>query len=97
MIIRIVRMTFHPEHVPTFEQIFDESRLKIIRFDGCTKVELLQDVNHSNVFMTYSYWASEAQLDAYRHSELFRGTWSKTKQLFSEKPQAWSLEKRNEA
>lgn len=90
-------MTFAPDKIADFEAIFEESRLKIIAFEGCNKVELYQDVNEPNVFMTYSFWDSEEHLNAYRKSELFGRTWKRTKQLFIDKPQAWSLEKRNEA
>ncbi len=41
---------------------------------------------------TYSYWESEAHLNTYRHSDLFRETWAKTKVLFADKPEAWSIE-----
>ena len=97
MIIRIVRMVFRAEEVPTFEGIFDESKEKILAFEGCSKVQLLRDVKETNAFMTYSHWESEDHLNQYRESELFQHTWKRTKALFSEKPQAWSLEKQNEA
>jgi len=32
-------------------------------------------------------------LEAYRQSELFKNVWSKTKPLFNDKPQAWSVDK----
>ncbi len=97
MIIRIVRMSFQQDKTGDFEAIFEASRNKIVAFEGCSKVELLQDVKESNVFMTYSFWESEEHLNNYRNSELFKDTWSRTKKLFNDKPQAWSLEKRNEA
>ena len=40
---------------------------------------------------TISHWDSEAALELYRQSELFKFTWAKTKPLFEEKAQAWSL------
>ncbi len=43
------------------------------------------------MFFTFSVWTSAEHLDAYRNSELFRTTWARTKALFAEKPQAWSL------
>jgi heme-degrading monooxygenase HmoA len=41
---------------------------------------------------TVSIWESEDDLNAYRNSELFENTWAKTKVLFNDKPEAWSLE-----
>jgi autoinducer 2-degrading protein len=53
----------------------------------------MRDKNESNVFYTVSHWNAEPDLNNYRNSEFFKETWSKTKSLFSEKPQAYSMEK----
>ena len=92
MLIRIVRMTFRPEEVPTFRAIFEESKQKIREQPGCTYLELWQDTQQPQVFITHSHWASEAALEQYRQSELFRGTWARTKVLFAEKPVAFSAQ-----
>ena len=97
MIIRIVKLSFHAEHISAFKSIFEQSKQKILANKGCHKVELLQDVNKKNVFFTYSWWDSESDLNAYRHSELFEHVWKETKVLFNDKPQAWSTIKINEA
>lgn len=94
MIIRIVKMTFQPEKVNEFEQIFDSSKHLIRNMTGCRHLELLTDVNRSNVFFTYSFWDSETDLNNYRSSIVFKNVWSKTKVLFAEKPEAWSVEKK---
>ena len=91
MIVRIVKMTFRPEEIEIFEQLFNERKALIRHFKGCQHLELWQDGNQANVFFTYSIWESEAHLDHYRFSELFKDTWTKTKALFLEKPQAWSV------
>ena len=96
MLIRIVRMTFDENKVDTFLETFNESKDKIRHFPGCSHLELLRDYNKPNIFSTYSYWADEAALDNYRHSELFGQVWKKTKILFSEKPTAFSLRKHTE-
>ncbi|PCJ83526.1 MAG: antibiotic biosynthesis monooxygenase [Flavobacteriales bacterium] len=96
MIIRIVKMTFLPERVDDFLEVFGNFKEKIRAFEGCSKVELLQDVRQPHVFFTYSWWDSETHLNNYRHSELFQSTWAKTKQLFSDKAEAWSLESKVE-
>ncbi len=91
MIIRIVQMTFKEEHVSTFLDLFNERKQLIRHFEGCRHLELWQDEKQSNVFFTYSHWDSNEHLDHYRFSELFKDTWTKTKALFADKPQAWSV------
>lgn len=91
MIIRIVKMTFKPELVPEFKVLFEERMDRIRNAEGCTHLELLQDENREDCFFTYSHWDRAEDLENYRHSELFKETWALTKQLFSEKAEAWSL------
>ena len=91
MIIRIVKMSFEPARVEDFLEVFHASKQRIRHFEGCSHLELLNDVNDPNIFFTYSYWQSEAHLDSYRHSELFAGVWARTKVLFNAKPEAWSV------
>lgn len=92
MIKRIVKLTFHPEHTQTFLDIFEESKNKIANFEGCRHLELWKGKKEGNVFFTYSFWDSEEALNQYRESELFGKVWPKTKALFSEKPEAWTVE-----
>jgi heme-degrading monooxygenase HmoA len=94
MLIRIVKMTFQPEHVPTFRQAFEERKARIAGFPGCNYVELLQS---GHIFFTYSVWQSEEALEAYRTSELFISTWAVVKPLFAAKAEAWSLTKEYES
>jgi hypothetical protein len=91
MIKRIVRMTFQKEHISDFKQVFEESKKLIRAFEGCHHLELWQQTDQANVFFTYSMWESEDHLNQYRHSELFKTTWAKTKILFADKPAAWSV------
>jgi quinol monooxygenase YgiN len=91
MIMRIVKMTFTPGKVNEFLQLFSEVKTKISSFKGCNHLELLKDTKASNIFFTYSIWDDEKLLDHYRFSELFKDTWLKTKLLFREKAEAWSL------
>jgi quinol monooxygenase YgiN len=91
MLIRIVKMEFQQSKVNTFLKLFNLTRNKIANFDGCLGVELLNDVNAPNIYFTYSTWKTEQDLENYRNSELFKETWSKTKALFCNKPEAWSL------
>ena len=91
MLVRIVKMEFQQAKVNTFLDLFKETRDKIANFDGCLGVELLQTNDNGNLFFTYSKWNSEQDLENYRNSELFKQTWIKTKAMFSDKPEAWSL------
>lgn len=93
MLIRIVRMTFQPEAVAQFEEIFNGSKRHIRAFPGCHRLELLRDLNQPHVFCTYSYWDGPEALEAYRQSDLFKSTWARTKALFAEKAVAFSMER----
>ena len=92
MIKRIVKMTFHPGEVDAFLADFEKIKTKIRNREGCRHLELWREVEGSNVLFTYSFWESEAALNAYRKSDLFKAVWKKTKEKFAEKAQAWSVE-----
>jgi heme-degrading monooxygenase HmoA len=91
MITRVVKMTFKPENIQAFKEIFYATQKLIISFEGCNRVDLMRDLNNECVFFTLSFWDSEEDLNSYRQSYLFKNTWSKVKPLFSEKAEAWSL------
>lgn len=91
MIKRIVKMTFDPDRVDDFVRIFEEKKQYIRNFEGCQHLELWRATQAGNIFFTYSFWENEAALERYRHSDLFRTTWVKTKALFADKPEAWSV------
>ena len=93
MFVRIVKMSFEPSKIEEFLANFEEKKAHIRAFDGCEFLELYRDKHNTNVFFTYSYWQSEADLELYRHSNLFKGVWAKTKPLFNAKPEAWSVDK----
>ena len=84
MIKRIVKLTFKPELLPVFMEVFHNSAPKIRMFEGCKHMELLRSTTDQRVLFTLSIWDSEAALDNYRNSELFKSTWAKTKVLFEE-------------
>jgi len=94
MIVRIVKLTFKEENIPTFEAIFEDTKHKIRSSNGCTFLELYQDKTNPSIFFTYSYWENESFLNAYRESDFFKTVWQKTKILFADKPQAWSVHKK---
>ncbi|WP_322548985.1 antibiotic biosynthesis monooxygenase family protein [Flavobacterium psychraquaticum] len=93
MFIRIVKLRFHEEHISTFLDNFEEVKHLIRNFEGNRFLELYQDKNDNRIFFTYSYWDNEEALENYRNSELFKGVWSFTKKLFSDKPEAWSVDR----
>lgn len=84
-------MTFQPNKVPEFLALFEASKPKVRHQPGCHHLELWQDQNDENKFMTYSHWDDEAALNRYRESELFAGIWKQTKALFADKARAYSL------
>lgn len=92
MITRIVRMQFRTGECEAFLAIFNASKHLIRQFDGCQHLRLYNEAGLPEVFFTYSVWTSAAHLDAYRNSELFGTTWTKTKALFAEKAEAWTVE-----
>ena len=94
MIIRIVKMTFRATEVPAFVALFEERKMLIRHFEGCRHLELWQDAQDPNIFFTYSHWDSEAHLNKYRFSELFKDTWFRTKALFSARAEAWSVQQK---
>jgi quinol monooxygenase YgiN len=93
MLIRIVRMTFQEDKVEVFLDNFEKNKLSIRNFKGCHGLELWQDENQKNIFVTYSFWENEEALNQYRDSELFTSVWLVTKPLFKEKPMAFSSKK----
>ncbi len=86
-------MTFREDAVETFlNEVFEHSKNRIRAFPGCRHMELLRQKNKPNVLFTLSFWDDETALEAYRQSELFKTTWAKTKVLFAEKAEAWTVE-----
>ncbi len=90
-IVRIVRMSFKPEHVLDFLNHFNQVKNEIRAFEGCLHLALLRDQTEKNVYFTYSVWANEGYLALYRNSPLFEETWVGIKSWFNAKPEAYSL------
>ena len=93
MVIRIVRMHFTDAGVDEFLAIFNDNKIAIRNFQGCTHLELLKDVDDSNTYFTLSHWNTVEDLERYRKSDLFGSVWGRVKTLFAERTQAFSLEK----
>ncbi|MFY0605961.1 MAG: antibiotic biosynthesis monooxygenase [Cyclobacteriaceae bacterium] len=92
MIRRIVRMSFQEDKVNDFLKVFNKAKHHIRQMPGCSYLSLHRDNHQSHIYYTLSHWDDQAFLDNYRESELFKSTWKATKQLFNDKPQAYSLE-----
>ena len=90
MLLRVVRLTFDPAHVPAFLALFEATKTRIRAQPGCLGLDLWRDAAAPAVFCTYSRWQSAAALDAYRRSALFGEVWPATKRLFAAPPVAFS-------
>lgn len=95
MFIRIVKLSFQPNLVADFLDIFENSKDKIRNTKGCRLLELHRDKSQTNLFFTYSHWETERDLENYRNSLFFENVWSQTKKLFDKKPEVWSVDKIN--
>ncbi|WP_194852554.1 putative quinol monooxygenase [Nonlabens antarcticus] len=93
MIVRIVKMHFQKDRILEFQTMFEDIKEGIRNQPGCSLLELYQDIDDKQAFYTYSYWDSEADLNNYRHSALFKKIWPATKAMFDEKPTAHSVHK----
>jgi quinol monooxygenase YgiN len=93
MITRVVKLTFRPECVDEFVTIFEESKSFISSFEGNAYLALMKGKNNENIYFTISQWQAIENLEVYRTSDYFASVWSKTKVLFAEKAQAWTLDK----
>ena len=72
MFVRIVKMSFEPSKIDGFLEFFETKKQLIRGFEGCELLELYRDKTNTNIFFTYSYWNTEADLENYRNSDLFK-------------------------
>jgi quinol monooxygenase YgiN len=93
MVVRIVRMHFREEEVKTFLAIFNENKEAIRSFPGCTYMDLMRDIRTPFTYVTISHWNGPDDLETYRHSPLFESVWERVKKLFSNRPEAFTVEK----
>lgn len=93
MLVRVVKMTFRQEECDRFLELFEGWRHRIRAFPGCRYLELLHATDDSRVFVTYSEWESETDLDNYRKSDVFASVWPTVKAMFEEPAEAWSMDR----
>ena len=86
-------MHFTEAGVGEFLEIFRNNMAAIRAFEGCDHLELMKDMDDPLTYTTLSYWKDSESLEKYRKSELFGGVWGSVKTLFSERSQAFTLEK----
>jgi quinol monooxygenase YgiN len=86
-------MTFQPEKVDEFLEMFDQKKEAIRATEGCQQLELIRNIDEPNVMMTYSFWTDEEHLNNYKKTDVFAEVWPKTKALFAARPEAWSMER----
>lgn len=86
-------MHFTEAGVDEFLEIFNTNKAAIRNFEGCSHLQLLKDLNDPYCYTTLSHWDHPDSLERYRKSELFGKVWGRVKTLFSERTQAFSLEK----
>jgi (4S)-4-hydroxy-5-phosphonooxypentane-2,3-dione isomerase len=91
MVVRIVKMTFQPDQIRPFQEIFEEWKARIRSSPGCLHLELLHDTTDPRIFFTYSHWAEEQDLENYRASSVLLSVWPVVKQMFAEPAQAWTV------
>jgi heme-degrading monooxygenase HmoA len=86
-------MSFAEENIPAFLENFEIIKDKIRNAPGNRLLELYRDKTNPCIFFTYSYWETEEDLENYRKSKLFTEVWAFTKQLSTDNPEAWSVDK----
>lgn len=92
MITRIVKLSFEPDQIGTFLDLFAQHALNMQDVAGCVSLQLLRDEKEEHLFFTVSVWRENYYLEQYRQSELFKSTWYKVKLLFRDRPQAWTTQ-----
>jgi quinol monooxygenase YgiN len=97
MIVRIVKMTFRPEEVWRFQELFDAWMPQIRSFPGCLYLELLHDEMDPCIFFTYSQWERPEDLEQYRNSPVFASVWPTVKTLFAAPAEAWTVGRERQA
>ncbi|MEA2042374.1 MAG: antibiotic biosynthesis monooxygenase [Bacteroidota bacterium] len=88
MITRIVKLTIKEDCISEFSKFLKEIEHSIRAVKGCSELQLIQNKYKPQIFMTYSIWNNEADLNNYRNSDLFSTIWPKAKHCFDAKPEA---------
>ncbi len=93
MVHRFVKLRFAPKHAAVITPLFEKIAPEVRNFEGCLHLEILFDIRDGGKVITYSHWESEAHLEKYRHSEVFKEFWAEIKPLFLRPAEAWSMKR----
>ena len=52
-------MNFKLQDIKNFQKVFEKSKTKIRGFEGCLKLELVQDIHNPAIFFTISQWKDQ--------------------------------------
>ena len=88
----MVRLTFSPETVDAFDEMYVQFEARIEARSGCQMVRSMKVPGQPCQRATLSFWETQNDLDAYRKSTLFGEVWPATKALFAAPPEAQSYE-----
>src|SRR5687767_9047498 len=72
MIVIRVKVRVKPEAKASFLTILKPNIEDSLRFPGCTRFEVLEDVLDDHQFMLYEEWNSLSDFDGYRNSDYFK-------------------------
>lgn len=92
MIKRIVRLHFKGASIQIIKNFLKIKVEGIRSVDGCSHLEIWQDINDPSIMFSYSYWDSEDHLNTYRKSEFFGTVWPFLKSHFQAPPLVSSFE-----
>lgn len=92
MVIRLVELSIQKDKLPIAKKLLDDVAPKVRNSPGCTHLRILMDLHKTAHITTYSHWNSEADLNAYRKSDVFKNFWAQIKPLFAVSAKAWSSE-----
>jgi heme-degrading monooxygenase HmoA len=84
-------MHFREDELENFLNYFESIQDSIKAMPGMVELNLYRDIHTKNQVFTLSTWKDESDLINYRTSSLFADVWPRTKALFSQPAQAWSL------
>lgn len=92
MVTRIVKLQFQKDKAEDFLAFFETIKHKVNNYPGCAGMRLIQDIHRPEIFMTYSLWETEEQLNGYRDSQTFGEVWPIIKPWFDARPEAWTTD-----
>ena len=92
MIIRIVELSIQKDKFSFAKKLLADVAPKVRSSPGCSHLRILLDVHNSQRITTYSHWNTEADLNAYRKSDIFINFWTDVKPLFAASARAWTSE-----